>query len=406
MLQTAQNTIRRTAKRMGLDEKATQELIDTKAEHIFEIELENGKSFEGYRVQHSDKRGPHKGGIRYHPEVDLDEVRALATLMSFKTAAVGIPLGGGKGGIVVDPRGLSEDELEELSRKYVQNLVEHIGPDKDVPAPDVNTTAQIMDWMTDEYEKLTGDTSKASFTGKSLGKGGSLGREAATGRGGVISLMEVLKKLGKADEELTVAVQGFGNVGFFFAEIAQETTPLKIVAISDSKGGVYNPKSGIKVQEAMTAKRKGGAISSYSKGNKGVKVVSNAELLTLDADVLVLAALDNAITKDNMADIQADIVLELANGPVSEKAHDYLVKSDKLVIPDIIANAGGVVVSYLEWLQNREGESWEEDKVNMRLEEIMVQAVDDMYQRAEDEEISYKDAAFEMAITRLVEENK
>lgn len=403
MLETAQNTIRRAAKRMGLDEKTVNELIETKAEHIFEIEHSNGKKYQGYRVQHNDKRGPHKGGIRFHPDVDLDEVRALATLMSFKTAAVGIPLGGGKGGIVVDPRELTDEELEELSRKYVRHLAEHIGPDKDVPAPDVNTTAQIMDWMVDEFEQITGDATKATFTGKSLGKGGSLGREAATGRGGVISLMEVLKKRGKSNDELTVAVQGFGNVGYFFAKIAESDTPLKIVAVSDSKGGVYDPENGITVSEALDVKRHGNAISAYGEGKREVQVISNSELLTLDVDVLVLAALDNAITEENMNEIQADMVLELANGPVSERAHDYLESEQITVVPDIIANAGGVVVSYLEWLQNKQGEIWDEKRVNEKLEKIMISAVDRMHSRAEDEGINYKEAAFEVAIAELVE---
>jgi len=402
MLETAQNTIRRAAKKMGLDDKTIEELIKTKAEHIFEIELKNGKKFKGYRVQHNNKRGPHKGGIRFHPDVDLDEVRALATLMSFKTAAVGIPLGGGKGGVVVDPRELSEEELEELSRKYVRYLADYIGPDKDVPAPDVNTTAQIMDWMVDEFEQITGDTTKATFTGKSLGKGGSLGREAATGRGGVIALVEVLKKRGKADDELTVAVQGFGNVGYFFSKIAEAETPLKIVAVSDSKGAVYDPENGIDTARALDVKRHGNAISAYGEGEREVEVISNAELLTLDVDILVLAALDNAITEDNMKDIKAKIVLELANGPVSEKAHDYLVNEHITVVPDIIANAGGVVVSYLEWLQNKQNETWDEDRVNTKLEKIMVSAVNEMHRRSEDENISYKEAAFEVAIAELI----
>ncbi len=401
MLETAQNTIRRAAEKMGLDDKTIEELIKTKAEHIFEIELENGKKFKGYRVQHNNKRGPHKGGIRFHPDVDLDEVRALATLMSFKTAAVGIPLGGGKGGVVVDPRELTEEELEELSRKYVRHLADYIGPDKDVPAPDVNTTAQIMDWMVDEFEQITGDTTKASFTGKSLGKGGSLGREAATGRGGVIALTEVLKKRGKADDELTVAVQGFGNVGYFFSKIAETDTPLKIVAVSDSKGAVYDPENGINIARALDVKRHGNAISAYGEGKREVEVISNAELLTLDVDILVLAALDNAITEDNMKDIKAKMVLELANGPVSEKAHDYLVSKHVTVIPDIIANAGGVVVSYLEWLQNKQNETWDEDRVNKKLERIMISAVNEMHRRSESENISYKEAAFEVAIAEL-----
>lgn len=402
MLETARNTIRRAAKRMGLDDKTVKELIETKAEHVFEIEMKNGKKYKGYRVQHNNKRGPHKGGIRFHPDVDLDEVRALATLMSFKTAAVGIPLGGGKGGVTVNPRELSDEELEELSRKYVRHLAQHIGPDKDVPAPDVNTTAQIMDWMVDEFEQITGDTTKATFTGKSLGKGGSLGREAATGRGGVMTLMEVLKKRGKGSDELTVAIQGFGNVGYFFAKIAQSDTPLKIVAVSDSRGGVYDSESGINVTEALDVKHHGEAISAYGEGKREVEVISNAELLNLDVDILVLAALDNAITEENMKDIRARMVLELANGPVSEKAHDYLESEQITVVPDIIANAGGVVVSYLEWLQNKQGETWNEKRVNEKLEKTMISAVNTMHSRAQSESISYKEAAFEVAIARLI----
>lgn len=401
MLETAQNTIRRAAKKMGLDDEAIEELIRTKAEHIFEIELDNGKKFPAYRVQHNNKLGPHKGGIRYHHEVDLDEVRALATLMSFKTAAVGIPLGGGKGGVVVNPRELSDEELEELSRKYVQHLADHIGPDKDVPAPDVNTNAQIMDWMVDEFEQITGDKTKATFTGKSLDNGGSLGREAATGRGGVISLVEVLKLLGKDSDELTVAVQGIGNVGYFFSIIAESETPLKIVAVSDSKGGVYDKENGLVVQEVADTKKHTGSVSTFGEGNRDVQVISNQELLALDVDVLVLAALDNAVTKDNMKDVKARIILELANGPVSEEAHDYLVDNGQLVVPDIIANAGGVIVSYLEWKQNIAGETWDEDRVNTKLNEIMVRAVSAMHKQSEQEDVSYKEAAFQVAIANL-----
>lgn len=401
MLETAQNTIRRAAKKMGLDDEAIEELIKTKAEHIFEIELDNGKKFPAYRVQHNNNLGPHKGGIRYHHEVDLDEVRALATLMSFKTAAVGIPLGGGKGGVVVNPRELSDEELEELSRKYVRHLADHIGPEKDVPAPDVNTNAQIMDWMVDEFEQITGDATKAAFTGKSLDNGGSRGREAATGRGGVIALTEVLKLISKENDEMTVAVQGIGNVGYFFSKIAEEETPLRVVAISDSKGGVYDKKNGLDVQAVADNKKHTGSVSTYGEGKRQVEVISNQELLALDVDILVLAALDNAVIKDNMGDVKARILLELANGPISEEAHDYLTDNDHLVIPDIIANAGGVIVSYLEWKQNKDGESWDEDRVNTKLKEIMVRAVATMHKRSEREGISYKEAAFQVAIENL-----
>ncbi len=401
MLETAQNTIRRAAKKMGLDDEIIEELIKTKAEHVLEIELNNGKKYPAYRVQHNNKLGPHKGGIRYHHDVDIDEVRALATLMSFKTAAVGLPLGGGKGGVVVNPRELSDEELEELSRKYVQHLADHIGPDKDVPAPDVNTNAQIMDWMVDEFEQITGDKTKATFTGKSLGNGGSLGRKAATGRGGIISLMEVLKLLAKENDELTVAVQGIGNVGYFFSKIAEEETPLKIVAISDSKGGVYDKENGLDVEAVVDNKKHTGSVSTYGEGKREIEIISNQQLLALDVDVLVLAALDNAVTKENMGDVKARILLELANGPISEKAHDYLTSNGRLVIPDIIANAGGVIVSYLEWKQNMAGESWDEDRVNAKLNEIMVRAVSAMHKQSEQENISYKEAAFQVAIANL-----
>src|SRR5688500_9969659 len=222
---TAQHIIRRAAKQLGLDEKQVQDLLRADAEHDFEIELSNGTKHKAYRVQHNSKLGPYKGGIRFHPEVDLDEVRALATLMSIKTAAVGLPLGGGKGGVAVNPKDLTDAELEELARKYAAHLSPYIGPDKDVPAPDVNTNATIIDWMVDEFQKHTGDTTRASFTGKYLDKGGSLGREAATGRGGVITLRELLKKQRREDQVITVAVQGFGNVGSFFGTIAQHDHP-------------------------------------------------------------------------------------------------------------------------------------------------------------------------------------
>jgi glutamate dehydrogenase/leucine dehydrogenase len=241
MLETAHANIRRAGQKLGLDDETIDRLIKTDKEHIFKIKLDNGQVFDAFRVQHSNRRGPYKGGIRFHPGVNLDEVRALATLMSFKTAAVGLPLGGGKGGIKVDPKKLSRPELEELSRKYAKHLAAHIGPDKDVPAPDVNTNAQIIDWMVDEYEKLTGDNSHASFTGKSLANGGSLGRPAATGRGGVIALRQLLKHQGKSAKPLTYALQGFGNVGSFFATIAQTEQPQwKLVAASDSSGTLYS----------------------------------------------------------------------------------------------------------------------------------------------------------------------
>lgn len=399
MLDTAHALITRAGKKLGLDDETIQKLIDIDAEHIFEIKLDNGKTFKAYRVQHNNKLGPYKGGIRFHPEVDLDEVRALATLMSFKTAAAGLPLGGGKGGIEVNPKDLDKSELEELSRKYAKHLAPHIGPDKDVPAPDVNTNGEIIDWMVSEYEAETGDTSKASFTGKTLGNGGSLGRDAATGRGGVIALRQLLAHAGKAEDEITYAVQGFGNVGSFFATVAAADHPnWKLVATSDSSSGIYN-SNGLDAKELDKYKAARKSFADYRADN--TKNITNEELLSLDVDVLILAALGDAVTEKNVDNVRAKIVIELANGPVNEAAFDALTKKDVSVLPDIIANAGGVIVSYLEWVQNKAGENWSEEKVNAELEKYMVKATDELYKTAEAQNVSLKEAAFINAIKNL-----
>jgi len=397
VLDTAQKLIRETAQKLGLDDKQIDELIAINAEHDFEIEMENGQKYQAYRMQHNNKLGPYKGGVRFHPQVDIDEVKALATLMSFKTAAVGLPLGGGKGGVVVNPKELTEAELEELSRKYVRGLHKHIGPDKDVPAPDVNTNAKIIDWMVDEFEQLTGDKTKASFTGKSINNGGSLGRNAATGRGGVIVLRELLAK-NKKKTAITYAVQGFGNVGAFFAMVAQKEQPSwKLVAATDSSGGVYNP-AGLSARALGRYKKVGGKLSAYQTG----KSISNEELVGLEVDVLVLAALEDSVTKDNVEEVKAPVILELANGPVSYDAYKSLSKDKKIVIPDILANSGGVIVSYLEWVQNRSGEHWPEDKVNRELENYLVEATDQIYAYSQTYKMTLTEAAFAAAIKRLI----
>lgn len=368
------------------------------AEHVFDISLKNGKTFKAYRVQHSNKRGPYKGGIRYHPDVDFDEVLTLATLMSLKTAAVNIPMGGGKGGIALDPRKLSREELEEASRAYVKYLHEHIGPDQDIPAPDVNTNAQIIDWMVDEYEKLTGDVSKASFTGKSITNGGSLGREAATGRSGVIALSELLE-LEEYKGPLTFAIQGFGNVGSFFGTVAQELHPdWKLVAASDSEAAVYL-EDGLDASELQKFKTQRGRFKEFSKA--GVKVITNEDLIGLQVDVLVLAGFENTVTTENMKAVSAKYIVEMANGPVSNEAHDFLVSKGKVLLPDIIANAGGVVVSYLEWLQNKDGERWTEEQVNDELERYVVAALQKIYECALHSKVSLNQAAFMVALQRL-----
>ncbi len=396
MLDTARKLIRQAGKKMGLSDEQIEELIKTDAEHNFEIELTDGSKYDAYRVQHSNKRGPYKGGIRFHPQVDYDEVRALATLMSFKTAVVGIPMGGGKGGIAVDPRQLSKEALEELSRKYVRGLKDHIGPDKDVPAPDVNTNAQIIDWMTDEYQNLSGDKTKASFTGKSIGNGGSLGRDAATGRGGVIVLREILNK-SSILEGVTYAVQGWGNVGSYFALIAEKEHPnWKLVSATDSSGGIYEP-AGLSASALDEYKKQGGKLADYKSGQK----VDNNGLLALDVDVLVLAALENAVDETNVSKIKSKIILELANGPVTYSAYESLDKQNITDIPDILANAGGVIVSYLEWDQNKKGEHWIEDKVNQQLEKYLVDATAKVFERSQKDKVPLKEAAFAEAITNL-----
>lgn len=400
MLDRAQHMIERAGKKLGMSEAEVKELLTPNAEHQFEVTTTTGKTLPAYRVQHNNKLGPYKGGVRYHHEVDIDEVRALATLMSLKTAASGLPLGGGKGGIVVNPRELNEEELEEISRAYAKQLADHIGPDKDVPAPDVNTNGKIIDWMVDEFEKQTGDTTKASFTGKTIEKGGSKGRDAATGRGGVFALRELLKASGDPDQQLTYAVQGFGNVGSFFATVAAQDHPnWKLVAASDSTHAVYNP-AGLDSLELSDWKAARKRFEDYK--GEGTTVISNEDLIALDVDVLVLAALGDAVTEANMKNIKAKYVIEMANGPVNEAAHDYLTERKVTILPDIIANAGGVVVSYLEWVQNRQNDYWTEEKVNEELNTYMTKAVKDLLDCADQyEENSLTEAAFILALKRL-----
>ena len=396
MLDTAQKLITETAQKLGLSEKQAVELIAINAEHDFEIKLKSGKQLQAYRVQHSNKLGPYKGGIRFHPNVNIDEVRALATLMSFKTAVAGLPMGGGKGGVVVNPRELTEAELEELSRKYVRGLHRHIGPDKDVPAPDVNTNAKIIDWMVDEFEQLSGDKSKASFTGKSIDKGGSLGRYAATGRGGVIVMRELLNKL-SINKPVTYALQGWGNVGSFFALVGEaEHENWKLVAATDSSGGVHS-QDGYSAKDLNEYKKSGNKLANYKRGQK----ISNEDLIGLDVDILVLAALEDAVTDKNVGQVKAKIVLELANGPVTYDAYKKLGADGKIVVPDILANAGGVIVSYLEWLQNKNEEHWPEDKVNRELENHLVKATDEVYELSQTKDMTLTEAAFAVAIKRL-----
>jgi glutamate dehydrogenase/leucine dehydrogenase len=397
-LKDVQAGIRRAAKAQKFDTTKTESLITPNHTHKFDVKLGSGKSFQGYRVQHDNRRGPYKGGLRFHPEVNEDEVATLATLMTFKTAAVGLPLGGGKGGITVNPKELSEAELEELSREFARQLAEHIGPDVDIPAPDVNTNSKIIDWMVEEYEAISGDNNKASFTGKSLGKGGSEGRVAATGRGGMIVLREVLKLMGWKDWPLTMAVQGFGNVGSFFATVAaDEQKKWSLVAATDSSGGPTDV-AGLDAHAVDAFKKAGNKLKDYEADD----TLGPDDIFGEEVDVLVLGALGDAVTKDNMKNVRAKIVLELANGPLSFEAREYLTKKGVIIVPDILANAGGVIVSYLEWQQNRAGEHWDEARVNKELDRILVEATKAIWDEYQNDHSSLGDAAMTVALKRLL----
>ncbi len=373
--------------------------------------------FEGYRVQHNNFLGPYKGGIRYFPKVDEDEVKTLAFLMTIKTALIGLPLGGAKGGIKVDPKNLTEKELEELSREYVRKIYDFIGPDKDIPAPDVNTNSKIMDWMVDEYIKLTriatndknknGDENrlKATFTGKSIENGGSEGREEATGKGGEIILESLIKKL-NLQKPLTVAIQGFGNVGYNLAKFLYEKG-YKIVALSDSKGGIYS-EQGFNPELVMECKKEKGIISGcYCVGSvcdsRLGKDITNEEILELEVDILVPAAIENVIHKENAHKVKAKIILEMANNPLTEEADEILNQKGVIIVPDILANSGGVTVSYFEMLQNLNNERWSKEKVFSELEKYLTRAFEEVWEIKNNYNLSLREASFVLALKRIYE---
>ena len=391
MLESAEELMKRAATRLGWSDEKIAGLIEPEAEHHFELTVDD-VTHHAYRVQHSSKRGPYKGGIRFHPHVDNSEVRALATLMSVKSAAVNIPMGGGKGGVAFDPRGYDDAHIEKVSRAYVKALEKHIGPDVDVPAPDVNTDGAIIDWMVDEYEQLTGDTSKASFTGKTIQNGGSEGRVEATGRGGVIALREYCRANNIDTTDITVAIQGVGNVGFYFAQIAERELGVTVVAVANSRKMVVDPE-GISFADKTFSRN---VIDEL-----GIAAGESDDIIGVDCDVLVLAALGEVINDDNQAQIKASAVLELANGPVDDEALIALESRDVTVIPDVIANAGGVIVSYLEWKQNKAREQWTEEEVNRELDDILTVAMGDAMKRADEQDCSLKEAAVMIALERL-----
>lgn len=366
------------------------------------VKMDDGtvKTFIGFRSQHSTAIGPAKGGVRFHPNVSLDEVKALSTWMTFKCSVVGIPYGGGKGGVICDPKKLSKGELERLSRGYFKAISPIIGPEKDIPAPDVYTNAQVMAWFMDEFSTLKGYNTPGVVTGKPIIIGGSLGRNEATARGATFTIREAAKKIGLDLTKATVAIQGFGNAGSVAARLLHELG-CKIVAVNDSQGSAYNP-DGLDPKAVLEFKAKNKTV----KGFPGSKNISGEELLELNVDILVPAALENVITSKNADNIKAKIVGECANGPTTPEADKVLHNNGILVIPDILCNAGGVTVSYFEWVQNLMNFYWTEEEVNTRLEHIMVKAFNEVYKMHEDYKVNMREAAYMVSIKRIADAMK
>jgi glutamate dehydrogenase (NAD(P)+) len=390
----------RAADLLGLDEDLRVALKTPYREVMVELPLRCAdgslRTFSGYRVQHDASRGPMKGGLRYHPEVDLDEVRALASLMTWKTAVVNIPYGGAKGGINCNPRELHSVDVERLTRRFVSRIEQFIGPDRDIPAPDVNTGAQVMAWIVDEYAKYNGYT-PAVVTGKPLQLGGSPGRESATGRGVLFAAQRAAADMGMDLNGATVAVQGFGNVGSWAAHFFQGAGA-RVVAVSDVEGGIHDA-AGLDVGALREEVARNGTVVGYRSGER----VSNEELLALDVDVLVPAALGGVIHAGNAAEVRARLVVEGANHPLTPEADEMLGQRGVVVVPDIYANAGGVTVSYFEWVQNRQQFRWTAERVDQELKAIMDRAYDDLAEIRREHDMDLRTAAFALAIDRVAE---
>jgi glutamate dehydrogenase (NAD(P)+) len=361
------------------------------------IKMDDGsiRVFEGYRVQHNNSRGPCKGGIRYHPNVTFDEVQALASWMTWKCATVNIPFGGAKGGIVCDPKKLSKGELERLTRRFTYEISPIIGPSQDIPAPDVYTDAQTMAWIMDTYSMIHGQSLPGVVTGKPLFLGGSEGRHEATARGCVFAIRAACQIKGIHLSKATAAIQGFGNAGSIAAELLSEQGA-RIIAVSDSHGGIFNPK-GLDIPSVLRHKMKAGSVAGYRKA----RAIPSEAVLELDCDILVPAALENQITLENAARVRAKIVAEAANGPTTPGADAILYKNNVMVLPDILANAGGVTVSYFEWVQDLQELFWDEEQVNRRLEQVMVRAFEAVHERATKYRTNMRTGAYILAIDRV-----
>lgn len=389
----------RAAKLLGLDDDlyAVMRVPSREIKVYVPVRMDTGhiQVFEGFRVQHNFARGPAKGGIRYAPDVSLDEVKALSAWMTWKCAVVNVPFGGGKGGIICDPRQMSIGELERLTRRYTAELIDFIGPDKDVPAPDMNTNEQTMAWIMDTYSMHARHTVNAVVTGKPVALGGSLGRREATGRGVLITVNEAIKRLNKTPQETSVVVQGSGNVGGIGAEL-MHSTGYKVVAISDVFGGIYN-SNGLDIPKVLEYLQQNKSLEGYPEA----ETIDNKSLLELECDVLAPCATENQITSENADRIRCKILAEGANGPTTPKADQILHDKGIFVIPDILANAGGVTVSYFEWVQDRMGYFWSEAEVNARLEDKMIASFNELVHYSDKHSVDSRTAAYMLAIDRV-----
>ncbi len=414
--ESAQEQIRNAAKKLpGMEDSLLEQILQPMRvlEVNVPVRMHDGTTrvFKGFRSQHNDARGPMKGGIRYHPEVTRDEVMALSTWMTMKCATVNIPLGGGKGGVICDPKNMTEGELERLSRGYIRGLYKYLGPNQDVPAPDVYTTSQIMAWMNDEYEVLVGQKAPGMITGKPLELGGAAGRSIATAQGGFYCIEKLVEKMGLDKVDTTIAIQGFGNAGSVMATLLHDAG-YRVVAVSDSKGGVYR-SAGIVPSKAMDVKGQKAHLACYEAGgicdvsalkkDKEYKAIDNKEILELEVDILVPAALENVITKENAKKIKAKAIVELANGPTTPEADKILKKDGVIVIPDILANAGGVTVSYFEQVQNAYNYYWELEETLEKLKKIMDSAFDKVWEMKEAHGADMRTAAYMVAIKRVAD---
>jgi glutamate dehydrogenase (NAD(P)+) len=397
----AQQQFDLAAERLSLDPGLRRVLREPRRELTvhFPVKMDDGsvQVFTGYRVQHNLGRGPAKGGIRYHQDVSLDEIKALAMWMTWKCAVVGIPYGGGKGGVIVDPKKLSQKELEALTRRFFTEIEVLIGPEKDIPAPDVNTNAQIMAWMMDTYSMHQGHTVPGVVTGKPISLGGSEGRNEATGRGTVFCIVEAARHLGIELNKAKVAIQGFGNAGSVAATLISDEGAT-VVAVSDSTGGIYN-STGLEIKRVIGWKKEHGTVQGFP----GSEDITNDAVLEVPCDILIPAALENQITRHNADNIKARLIAEAANGPTTPEADQILWKKSKFMIPDILCNAGGVTVSYFEWVQDLNRDHWSEQVVNAKLKEIMVKAFSETLAIARRDQIDMRTAAYLLAVQRVAD---